>query len=85
MRVDKTIKGEVIPYQLKFLPNTMTVEVRYWRDDEPVIGTLSKDFKRINMPEGFLSRHISGFGRLPIKYFSLNKYLKSHAKDYNVK
>ena len=83
MRIEKTVKGEKIPYILKFIPKTMLVEVRYWREDEPVIGTISKDFKRVNMPEGFLSRFISGVGHVPIKYFSLNRNLKITARDYN--
>ena len=83
MKVYKTIKGEKIPYKLKFLPNTMTVEVRYWNDDEPIIGIISEDFKKIILSDKLSSPFITDLGRLNIEYLPLNKHASLMAKDYN--
>ena len=83
MKVYKTIKGEKIPYKLKFIPNTMTVEVRYWNDDEPIIGVISEDFKKITLSDNLLSPYITDLGRLNIEYLPLNKHASLMAKDYN--
>lgn len=83
MRVTKTIKGEQIPYIIKFIPNTMTVEVRYWSEDEPTIGTITNDFNYVLLPQEFLSPYITNVGRVPVGKLKLSKHLRIYAKEYN--
>jgi len=83
MRVNKSIKGERIPYIIKFVVNTMTAEVRYWQEDKPTIGIITEDFKYILLPEEFLTPYITDLGKIPVGKLKLNKHLQSEAKDYN--
>jgi hypothetical protein len=83
MRIDKTIKGEKIPYYVRLISNTMTAEVRYFNDDEPIIGTISEDFKYIMLPDTFLSPWISGHGNVKVGKLKLDKRMSKEAEDYN--
>ncbi len=85
MRIDKTIKGELFPYHVKLISNTMTAEVRWMMSDEPVIGTITDDFKYVVLPQTFLSPYISGVGYVPVGKLKLSKHQQSNAKDYNEK
>lgn len=83
MRIDKTIKGEKVPYYIQFVPNTMTATVRYFQSDEHVIGKISPDFKWIILPAGFLSPYISGVGRVEVKKLKLERHYQREAQDFN--
>ncbi len=83
MRVYKTIKGEKVPYSVRFVPHKMTAEVRYFMSDSPTIGIISEDFKYIIMPDDFLSPYISGVGKVKIGKLKLDRINRSHAIDHN--
>ena len=83
MRVYKTIKGEKIPFKLRFIPNTMTAEVRYWGEDTPILGIISDDFKKIILSDTLLSPYITDLGRVEINILPLDKHTSLMAKDYN--
>ncbi len=83
MRIDKTIKGEKFCYYVQFIPNTMTVSVRYFQSDEPIIGKISDDFKWIILPDDYKSPYISGIGKVAVKKLKLERQYQADAKDYN--
>jgi len=83
MRIEKTIKGEIVPYHIQFIPNEMKVNVKYFFSDETVVGVITEDFKYIILPENFLSPYISGHGRVKVGKFKLNRRFQNEAKDYN--
>lgn len=83
MRIDKTIKGEKIPYNVKLIPDSMTASVRFTMSDEPVIGNISEDFNYIILPDTFLSPYISGIGHVKVGKLKLSKIQKLDAEDYN--
>jgi hypothetical protein len=83
MKINKTIHGNLTPYKVRFLVNTMTAEVKYWSDDEPVIGTITEDFKKIILPDTFLSPYITNHGRVPVGFLKLDRRMAADAKDYN--
>lgn len=83
MRIDKTIKGEVITFYIKLIPNTMTAEVRMFGKTDIVIGKIDAELKYIHLPETYLSNHIDNFGRVKIGKLKINKSLKNDIIDYN--
>lgn len=85
MRIDKTIKGEKIPYRIKILPKQMKAEVKFFMDDEPVIGKITDDFNYIILPDDFLSPYISGFGRIKIGKLKIPKLMKFDIMELNEK
>lgn len=85
MIINKTIKGEVVPYHVKFIFNTMTAEVKAYFSDKPVIGKIDDNFNYIILPDDFLSPYISEHGRVKVRKLKLNKHAKIDAIDYNEK
>ena len=83
MRIDKTIKGEKILYNIQILPNTMSVKVRYFMDDEPVIGKITEDFNYIILPDSFLSPYITDFGQIKVGKLKIPKYMKFDVMELN--
>lgn len=83
MRVKKTIKGEVVPYKVKLIPNTMTAEVRFWSDDEPVIGQITEDLKYLILPDTFLSPYLSEHGRVKVGKLKFTTRQQMDVRDYN--
>jgi len=85
MRIDKTIMGEKYSYYIKFLPDTMTANVRYFQSDDPVKAIISNDFKYLVLPDDFMSPYISGVGKVAVKKLKLPRHMQADAKDYNEK
>ena len=85
MRIEKTIKGEKYYFYIQLIPDTMTVNVRYFQTIEPVIGKISEDFKWIILPDGYMSPYISGVGKVQIKKLKLHKHQQQDAREYNDK
>lgn len=83
MRIEKTIKGEIVPYHIYFIPYEMKVNVKYFFSDESVVGVITEDFKHIILPDTFLSPYISGHGRVKVEKFKLSRRFQTEAKDYN--
>ncbi len=83
MRIEKTIKGEKFPFQVKFIPLEMKATVRFLTSYDEVIGTITDDFKKIILPDDYLSPYISSVGNIPVKYLKLNRSLSDEAKYYN--
>lgn len=85
MRIDKTINGEKFPFYCQLIPNTMTATVRYFQSDEPIIAKISDDFKWIILPNGYMSPHIDGIGKVEVEKLKLEKHYQREARDYNPK
>lgn len=83
MKINKTIKGELIPYRVLVIPNTMTVDVRYWSDDKPIIGKITHDLEYIVLPDDFLSPYLDGYGKIKVGKLKINKRLKREIKELN--
>lgn len=83
MRIYKTIKGEKIPFRIKLIPNSMSVEVRFLLSDKMVIGIISNDFNYIILPDNYLSPYISGYGHITVGKLKLDKSAKIDAMYYN--
>jgi|LFRM01.1.fsa_nt_gb hypothetical protein len=85
MTINKTIKGEIVQYHVRFILNTMTAEVKAYFSDKPVIGKIDDDFNYIILPDDFLSPYLSGHGHVKVGKLKLNKQAKIDAIDYNEK
>lgn len=85
MTINKTIKGEVVQYHVKFIFNTMTAEVKAYFSDKPVIGKIDDNFNYIILPDDFFSPYLSGHGYVKVGKLKLNKRAKLDAIGYNEK
>lgn len=74
MRIDKTIKGEVVPYYVQFVPNELKAEVRYSMSNEWVRCEISEDCKYIILPDTYLSPYISGHGNVKVGKLTIPKH-----------
>lgn len=85
MRIDKQIKGEIIPFYVQLIPNTMKASVGYSRADEGIICDISENYKYILLPDTFLSPYISGYGNIKVGKLKLSKFQQEDAIFYNNK
>lgn len=81
MRIDKTMKGEKVPFYLKMIPDTMQVEVRNFVG-ETCIGKIDDGFNYIYLPDEF-TQYISGYGFLIVGNLKINKSMKQTVIEYN--
>ena len=83
MRIDKTVKGEKIPYYVELIPNSMKANVRYFQSDEKMICDISKNFKYIILPEDYETPYLSGVGKVKIDKLTLSSRQQIEVMEYN--
>ncbi len=81
MRIDKTIKGEVFPFYVYYIPNTMTFSVRAFLSEETITCKISDDLKWIILPDDYMSPYITGVGRVPVKKLKIEKSQQREIKE----